>query len=238
MKPSISQQLSAFHEAKSMTLPLIALRDVVFIYVGILVGAREADDRFALEAVEHTRRVAVPREAGDVVAVGVGDDDVFEGAVGDVLLHVGGGRVRAAAGGTRVDEDVGVARLDVDAVSRAVVAQLHKVEGEVAARVCIAALRARDVAVDQKCRDKADREREDAAEYGERGAEFFGCHRLTLPVRLRLCGRDGDGAHELIVAPAEIVDGVGELVDAGGIGVEAGKVAAHDHLVGDVPAEG
>ena len=29
MKPSISQQLSAFHEAKSMTLPLIALRDVI-----------------------------------------------------------------------------------------------------------------------------------------------------------------------------------------------------------------
>ena len=159
MKPSISQQLSAFHEAKSMTLPLIALRDVVFIYVGILVGAREADDRLALEAVEQARGIAVPRKARDVVAVRVGDDDVFEGAVRHIFLHISGGRVRTAAGGTRVDVDVGIPRVDVDAVARAVVAQLHEVEGKVAADVCVAPLRALPIAVQIKGGDKADDER-------------------------------------------------------------------------------
>lgn len=132
MKPIISRQLSAFHEQKSMTLPLIALRDVI-TYPKTLTAVFMARET-SLEVVNRTYEsdlplvVFVPQRNSDVEAPEA--DDLYDiGVLGYVsqVIELPDGTRKVLVEGI---ERVRVSNIKLDATSFVCTAEAYEPEND------------------------------------------------------------------------------------------------------------
>ena len=95
----------------------------------LLVGEIKSDDCFAGKSVKHTRRSTAPRKPGDVVAVRMRYDNVLQNIIGTIFFNIFRCCICTACDRAGVYQNIGVARFDINAVSRCLVPQFHKMNG-------------------------------------------------------------------------------------------------------------
>ena len=159
----------------------VALFTIISVDRRIFVGQSEVDDHLAFIPRKDARRRGTSRKARNVISVCMRRDDVFEHAVRTKPIDIGGSRIRTGLARAGVDEDIGIARLDIDRVARKRVAQFHKMDGQIAADVYVAARRALYVSVDGKRRDESDGERQNAGNKGKPCGKLFLSHLYSPP---------------------------------------------------------
>ena len=142
----------------------------------LLIGKRKGNDRFTRKAVKHAGAIFTSRKACDMVAVRMGHDHIFQYIIRTILLYILRRCIRTAFNRPCVDQNIRITGFYVNTVARGLVPQFHKMNGQLSARINVAALRALYICIKKERRYKADRERQQAGYKGKACGKFLFSH--------------------------------------------------------------
>ena len=158
---------------------VLAFHQIPPVHIGgalvLLVGHGKINDGAALIKVKNT--AVQHRKARVVILVRVGNDDVFQLAVGHVLVEIFRDIGDTGGAGACVDENIGIARFDIRAIPGVFVAQLREVDLQLPVdqhrrRFVAFELRGRVVSRAEKTDPTAERKAEDCQKHGQPCGKF------------------------------------------------------------------